>query len=704
VPKLSVERLFGSPPLTGRLPGQLKFSPHGDYLAYLRPADDDRERLDLWRVDLPAGTHRRWLNATALATGGTVPSAVEKAERERRRQFSSGITAYEISPDGRTLLIPADGTGFLFDVEAGTLTAFTPDGTRQTDFRFSPKGRFISYVRAGNLYCYEPGTGIETAVTADGGGLIANGIADFIAQEEMHRFDGHWWSEDERRIAFTRTDESTVAVSRRYEIDADAFNVVEQRYPYAGAANARVDLFVHELTEGTCRAIPWRHGEDEYLARVAWAGDELAVQVQSRNQQCLWLDFHDVTAPASRTLLEERSDTWINLHDNFRFLDAGRFLWTSERDGSARIYLYGSYGSGEVVPLTNGPGHVADILHTDQESIFFTGWRDVPTEQHLYRLPLAGGKPRQLTPMPGWHDVVLDPPRARFADRWTSLEHPGEIRLRSEGDEQVVASEEDDAGHPYAPYRATHVTPILGTLAAEDGQTLHYRLTRPRTGSSCPLVVFVYGGPGVQRVKNEWAPLTLQLFAQRGFGVLELDNRGSSNRGRDFESPIYGRLGHIEVRDQLLGARYAQSLDWVDGDRIGVFGHSYGGYMTLLCLAQAPEVFKAGVSVAPVTQWELYDTHYTERYLDTPQNNPDGYRMSCVFPYLENLSGKLLIMHGMADDNVLFTHSTKLFKALQSLRYPFEMMTYPGSKHGLQEQDVSIHRFNMILNFFERSL
>lgn len=217
-------------------------------------------------------------------------------------------------------------------------------------------------------------------------------------------------------------------------------------------------------------------------------------------------------------------------------------------------------------------------------------------------------------------------------------------------------------------------------------------------------MVYVYGGPGVHRVKNEWAPLLLQLFAARGFGVLELDNRGSANRGRAFEAPIYRQLGRAEVSDQILGAEFAQSLDWVDADRIGVFGHSYGGYMTLMCLAQAPKLFKAGVAVAPVSEWGLYDTHYTERYLGTPSDNPDGYRESAVLPHLDRLQGKLLIMHGMADDNVLFTHSTKLFKALQSKNKSFEMMTYPGSKHALQEQDVSIHRFNLILDFFERSL
>lgn len=712
VAKLTVERLFDNPPLAGTLPTQLKFSPDGRFVAYLKPGADDRERLDLWRVDLASGEHQCWLNARDRLDAGAVRSDAEKAERERRRLFATGITSYHFSPDGSRLLIPLDGAGYLFDTATGTLERFTPDGTRQTDFRFSPKGTYVSYVRAGNLYYLAVRDGVETAVTTDGGGLISNGIADFIAQEEMHRYEGYWWSPDESRIAFTRTDESTVAVSRRYEIDADAFNVIEQRYPYAGADNAAVELRVFDLRSGDVGSVYWQHDADDYLARLAWADERLAVQVQSRNQQTLYLDFHRPGRPGRQTALEEHSDSWVNLHDNFRALDGDRFLWTSERDGSAQLYLY---SNGEPIRLTSSPGRVGAVLHADGERVIYTGWRDSPTEQHAFELSLAevgadtGGEPVRLSPTEGWHDVVVDKSGRNYIDRWSSLTNMGEIRIRSRDkvSDVILAAERDDAAHPYRPFLDCHVAPVLGTLTAEDGQVLHYRLTRPAesdTGRRAPLIVHVYGGPGVHRVKNEWAPLLLQLFAARGFGVLELDNRGSSNRERTFESPIYHRLGDVEVRDQLVGARFARSLEWVDPARIGVFGHSYGGYMTIMCLAKAPDVFRAGVAVAPVSQWELYDTHYTERYLGTPQDNPEGYRQSAVFAHLDGLAGRLLIMHGMADDNVLFTHSTKLFKALQSRCFPFEMMTYPGSKHALQEKEVSIHRYNMILDFFDRSL
>ena len=262
-----------------------------------------------------------------------------------------------------------------------------------------------------------------------------------------------------------------------------------------------------------------------------------------------------------------------------------------------------------------------------------------------------------------------------------------------------------DARHPYFPYLEAHSTPLVGALVAH-GPRLFTRVTQPtgrRDGRRYPVVVHVYGGPGAQRVRRHFAPLSLQLFAQAGFGVFELDNRGSANRDRAFEGAIHGRLGHVEVEDQLAGLLHLRKLPWVDPDRIGVFGHSYGGYMVLKCLANGLG-FAAGAAVAPVTDWRLYDTHYTERYLGMPDDNPEGYAASGALPDAARIKAPLLLMHGMADDNVHFAHTLKLVKALQDAGTPFELMTYPGAKHALQERSVAIHRYNAILDFFRRRL
>lgn len=721
MPELTVERLFSDPPLLRGLPQNPRIAPDGRHLAYLRVADDDRERLDLWRVELDSGEHQCWLRGDAIDASGEA-TAEERAERERRRQFAAGITRFEFSPDGCHLLLPLHGAAWLFDPDNSRLRCLTPADTRQTDMRFSPDGASLTYVRDGDLYRTDIATGRELRLTSDGGAPVSNGIADFVAQEEMHRFEGYWWSPDSTWLAYTRVDESPVQLSQRFEMYADSLATVSQRYPFAGAANPSVRLLVIPAAGGTARELAFRVADDDYLARVGWLGGQVVAQRQSRDQRTLELYAIDPESGDRARLLGETSSTWVNLHDNFTPLCSGPlpdrdpvsggFLWTSERTGHSHLYLY---RDGELHPLTSGPGRVNRVLWADARRALVSGWLDTPTEQHLYEVSVEVPEaPRRLTIEPGWHDPAVHSDGCNIVDRFSSLTVPGRLdhlRRADAGTAEVqcrtLAEERVESGHPYHPYLEHHATPEFGDVESDDGQRLHYRLTRPRgplAARSAPVIVYVYGGPGAQRVRNEWAPLLLQLLSSNGFGVLELDNRGSSNRDRRFEAPIHGRLGDAEVRDQIRGVHLLADVAWADPGRVGVFGHSYGGYMTLKCLIEAPDVFKAGVAVAPVTDWRLYDTHYTERYLGTPSENPDGYRESGVVQRAGELQRPLLLMHGMADDNVLFTHTTKLMHALQAANRPFELMAYPGSKHALQERDVSIHRFTLLLDFFRRHL
>lgn len=709
--KLTVERVFRDPPLVPVMPSNLKFAPDASYVAFLQVADDDGQRLDLWKYDLASGNAHCWVDARTLEGGGGAISSAEKAERERRRQFAGGITDFQIGSDGRHVLMANDGAGYLYQVADGSLHRFTPAGSRHTDLQLAPQGRRASFVRDDDLYMYDIGSGGETAVTRDGGHGISSGRADFIAQEEMHRFDGHWWSPDESYLAYTRVDESPVAVTPRIEFEADRLNVVEQRYPYAGGTNAVVTLWLWSAATGRTQRVAYDAPAGHYLARVGWAGSTLMIQHQGRDQKSLQLQFFDPATGAFTTALSEVSDFWVNLHDNFRHLGPDRFLWTSDRDGSDHLYLYDSGNS--VRQLTTGHGRVNKVVYADNDQVLFSGWFGNPLEQHLYRVSTSGASavrdPQQLTEEPGWHDVTVAADGHRIIDRYSALDIPGEIRVANlaTGERLSMVSQAVDARHPYYPHLAEHVTPELGHLQADDGQRLYYRLYRPavaRAAEQVPLIIHVYGGPGAQRVRNEWPPLLLQLFCHHGFGVLELDNRGSANRERQFQTALYRRLGEVEVADQTRGARFAASLNWVDDARLGVFGHSYGGYMSIMCLAKRPELFKAGVAVAPVSDWRLYDTHYTERYLGNPDDEPSAYEESSVFAHLDGFRRKLLLIHGMADDNVLYTHSTKLYRALQQRDVAFEMMAYPGAKHALQERDVAIHRFKLILDFFRRSL
>ncbi|MDE0064787.1 MAG: DPP IV N-terminal domain-containing protein [Gammaproteobacteria bacterium] len=702
--RLTAERLFSNPPLTGDAPRDVRVSPDGRCASWLRVAEDDRERLDLWGADLESGRPECWLKATDLPSE-TTPGVAERDERERRRLFGHGINRQTWRADSMGLLIEASGTGYLLDAQTRSTRRITPSGHRYTDIRLSSRCLFISYVENGSLYLLHLESGIERAVARSGEATVSFGTADFLAQEEMHRFDGHWWSPDDSAIAFTRVDVAPVDPIRRF--GAGGLQTVRQRYPFAGASNPAVELGRYDLASGETSWLTWSDDPDDYLARVGFANRDLILQVQNRAQNRLRVKVVPPRQSRARLLFEETSETWVNLNDNFTPLGRGDCLWTSERDGFSHLYRH---RDGKLEQLTRGAGHIEKVLHADSERALVSGWFETPTERHLYSIALDTRELSRLTSA-GWHEVTASRDGQTLLDWCSSLGNPGELRARrANAPFRTLSGTRIDGNHPYRQYLDSHSTPTLGSLKAEDGQVLHYRLTRPRTGSGhapgsgFPLIVWVYGGPGAQTVRNAWPPLALQLFAQNGFGVLELDNRGTANRGRAFEKPLFRRLGDTEVCDQVAGARHAAGLEWVDGNRIGVFGHSYGGYMTLMCMARAPDLFRAGASVAPVTDWRLYDTHYTERYLGHPEDNAEGYEASSVFPWLDGLRGKLLVMHGMADDNVLYAHTMKLQRALQERHIPFELMTYPGSKHALQERDVSIHRFKLVLDFFRRAL
>lgn len=713
--QLTLHRIFNDPDLNGSSPVALKFSPDGSRVTYLKPGQENFERLDLWEFNIATQQTRLLVDASELIDGQRILSDEEKARRERKRITQTGIVEYFWSPKSNAILFPVNGNLFLYHLDqAETLQQLTSDVTFETDLHFSPDGRFLSFVRDQNLFCIEVATGAERQLTLDGSGTISNGVAEFIAQEEMHRFDGYWWSPDSQSIAFIQVDESTVELSQRYEIDADHFGVFDQRYPYAGKPNASTRLGIINITDSQIHWPVIEREPDAYLARVNWLADSarLAIQIQSRNQQQLDLVLWDKTHDKVTTLLTETAATWINLHDCFHSLRDGReFIWASERSGYRHLYRYNIEGQ-LLNTITSGDWVVANLHGVDeaQETVYFDGFFDTPLEKHLYRGSLNDNLEPVRISAPGQsHQLELSRSLQHYIDSYSSASQPPAVSIQTINGEVLhdLESNKVDARHPFYPYRDSGGTVEFGQLSAEDGQTLHYRLIKPKdlaAGVQCPLIVTVYGGPGVQRVTNEWIPPWHHYMASRGYALLQLDNRGSSNRGKAFEDPIFGRLGEVEVSDQLAGVNYATSLPWIDARRVGVFGHSYGGYMTLMLMMKAPQTFIAGVSVAPVTDWRLYDTHYTERYLGLPSQNPDGYLSSSVFPYVQNLRGKLLVIHGMADDNVLFTNSTKLYQALQDENIAFEIMNYPGAKHGLSGRKVNLHRYGMMDQFFDQHL
>lgn len=709
---LPLHRLFDSPALSGPAPAMARYAPDGRRIAYLRPADDDSERLDLWLHDVAQGTARRLVDARSLDAERALSDA-EKARRERLRVFSAGIVEFCWSADGAQLLFPLAGR--LYRIAVGDARPqpepITPESLFVTDVRVAPTGGRVAFVHAQNLWLIEP-DGSLRALTEDGGDTVSYGLPDFIAAEEMHRFDGYFFSPGGTRIAVLKVDESPIGISWRQEIDADGLTVHPQRYPYAGGPNARVELGVLDLIDGSWQWHDWRGDDGEYLARIGWLPNDAGLLIQRQPRHQRRLDLVRIDADGSqRVLVTEHSDTWVDLHDDLRvFADGRTALWSSDRDDLRHLYRL-DLDNGALERLTPAGtmlGRVAGVDESGGRILLEAGFDD-PTRRQLHLLDTADGTLTRITDGTGCHSAQLAPDGTTLLDRHESLAQPPELVLRDLNGSRrttLVANDPADPGHPYHPWRSGQRLPRLGTLTADDGQRLCWRLTEPAgsdDGQRHPVIVHVYGGPGVQRVQDAWQPPVLQYFARRGWGVLELDNRGSAGRGRSFQAPIHGHMGHPEVADQLRGVQMLQELPWVDPDRIAVFGHSYGGYMALMCLAQHPRRFRAAVSVAPVTDWMLYDTHYTERYMGAPDGNADRYRAASVFAHLDGLAsadpGALLLMHGMADDNVLFTHSTRLMQALQDRGVQFELMTYPGAKHGLAGRATSLHRYHLIESF-----
>jgi dipeptidyl-peptidase 4 len=724
--ELTIDRLFDAPALAGPTIVGLKISPDGARVTYLKGKAEDKDRLDLWEYNIHDGQARVLVDSKALAPKQEKLSDEELGRRERQRTAAlSGIIEYTFAPSGDAVLFPLSGKLFYYQLakpKAKPVVELIDTHGFATDATVSPAGGYIAYVRDQNLYRYDIAAKQEKALTTDGGGPIKNGMAEFVAQEEMDRSTGYWWAPDGKHIAFARVDETPIKVTERFEIAADNVTTFAQRYPATGGPNVQVKVGVIDVASGGITWVDLGAEQDIYLARVNWLpdGKTLSVQRESRNQRKLDLLFADIDTGKTRTVLTETSNTWIDLNDELSFLKNSReFIWASNRDGYTQLYLY-DYDGHLIRQLTAGKWVVDDfrkraVMGIDEtnRTVYFTATEKGPTERHLYRTSLDTPDPHQvqrITQNEGVHGIAMSPDARFYVDTFTSSAQPPQSSLHSaDGALKAWLLENRlDTQHPDAPYLADNAIPEVGTLTAADGQTLYYQLFKPLhfdPSKRYPAIVDVYGGPGVQRVLNNWHGSSFtQILTRAGYVVFTLDNRGSAFRGTAFQAPIHRRLGDVEVTDQVQGARWLMSQSFVDPARIGVWGWSYGGYMTLNLMFKAPDVFRAGVAGAPVTDFALYDTHYTERYLDRPQDNAAGYAASSVLPYAKDLKGKLLVMHGMADDNVLFLNSTKLFRKLQDLSKPFDVMVYPGAKHGLMRQNDGRHGYKMILRFFDENL
>ena len=709
---LTLARVFGNPDLSGPQPRAVRLSPDGALLTSLRNRADEKERFDLWAVDTATGQERMLVDSKSVGSGAELSEA-EKMQRERARiAGSKGIVAYDWAPDGKSILVPLDGDLYVATLD-GKVRRLTETPGGQLNPVISPKGGFVSYVRDQNLVVQPLAGGEARAVTKGGGGTVHFGEAEFVAQEEMDRRTGYWWSPDERYVAVERFDEAPVRIFTRASIGATGTKVYDQRYPAAGTPNALVELYVMKPDGSGQVKVDLGTNPDIYLARVDWTpdGSQLLVQRQSRDQKLLEMLRVDPATGKSTILFTEKSGvkSWLNLSDAYRVLKDGSLIWRSERSGYGHLYRF---AAGRWTALTKGDWVVTGLVGVDQEKgrLFFTGNKDDVLEQQLYSVDIA--KPNAITKLTEsgwWNSATMDGAGTRFIVSRSSPSQPTQVYLADAAGKRISWINENAVteGHPYYPYAASHQQTKFGTLKAKDGTTLYYEMITPpiEPGKKYPVFFQHYGGPGTgQQVTRGWQGPLPQYLVDQGWIFFQIDNRGSYNRGKKFEDHIYHAMGTVEVEDQLSGAEYLKTLPFVEPSKIATYGWSYGGYMSLKMLEKTPGVDAAAVSGAPVTDWQLYDTQYTERYLGDPAKDPASYATSAAVEDASLIKDPLLLIHGMEDDNVFLDNSTKVAAKMQATATPFEMMFYPGYTHRVAGPGISEHVWGTIMNFLDRTV
>jgi dipeptidyl-peptidase-4 len=712
-PKLTLERVFGDPSLNGAQPQSLKLSPDGTLVTSVRNRDDEKERFDLWALDTRTGEARMLVDSKKVGSGAELSEAA-KMQRERDRSLTgkTGIVSYDWSPDGQRLLMPIDGELYVATRDgkaskiAGTRDALNPVIT--------PRGGFISFVRDQNLFALPIGGGEARQLTRDGAGTIHWGEAEFVAQEEMDRRTGFWWSPDDAYVAVERFDEAPVKIFTRAAIGASGTTTYQQRYPAAGTPNALVELYVMRADGSGQVKVDLGNDPDFYLARVNWTpdGKTLLVQRETRDQGRLDVLRVDPATGKSTVWFSETAGpkSWINLSDDYRFLKDGRLLWSSERNGYRHLYLFD--GKTKWTTLTKGPWVVTDLIGVDHARgrAYFTGLKDDVLEKQVYAVDFA--KPNAITRLTerGWtNGATMDGAASRLIVTRSNTMQPAQTYLADTAGERIAWINENSVtvqGHPYAPYMAAHRPTEFGKIKAADGSDLYWSMTTPplEAGKKYPVFFEHYGGPGTgQQVTRGWGGALRQYLVSQGWIYFTIDNRGSYNRGTAFENQLWHAMGTVEVEDQLAGAKYLKLLPFVDGSKIATYGWSYGGYMSLKMLEKTPGVYAAAVAGAPVTDWRLYDTHYTERYMGDPVRDKAAYDASMAGMDAAKITDPLLIIHGMSDDNVFLDNSLAAVAAMQKAGTKFEMMFYPGYTHNVGGA-VAVHRWRTIEDFLDRNV
>ena len=704
---LTVERIFGSGDLSSR---SVSVAWMADGRHWSTVDRDSLGRGELWRVEAETGTRDKLISAAELIPAGASESLQ--------------IEGHTFSADGRRLLIFTEGQQvwrartkgryYVFDFPTRRLIPVSAEDGWQMFAKLSPDARQVAFVRDNDLYVSDLTSGQERRLTFDGSETIINGTTDWVYEEELDLRDAFRWSPDGSRIAYWQLDQSPVRTYFLVDVLPLYPELYGIRYPKAGEANSVVRVGSIELAGGETTWFDIGPEEDIYIARMEWAAssDEVVIQRLNRHQSRIDLLLGDARTGRTTLLFSEQDEAWLDANDDLRWLDGGRrFTWTSDRDGFSHVYLYDRSGR-MLRQLTRGNWDVTAFhgLNEVTGRIYFAAAAESPLTRSVYSAPLDGGAMIRIAGGRGTHSARFSPDFSLFIDTYSSIGTPPITSLRRTADGAEVRVLEDNADLVHKLDALDLREPEFFAVRADDGSPLNAWIIKPRDfdpGRSYPMLLYVYGGPGSQTVRDAWGGsryLWHQMLVREGILVASVDNRGTGARGREFKKQVYMRLGQLETADQLAAVRQLGDLPYVDASRIGIWGWSYGGYMALMTSLLGGSQVVAAIAGAPVTSWELYDTIYTERFMRTPRENEEGYSLGAPLSHADGLEGKLLIIHGTADDNVHAQNTLKMIYALEAAGKQFDMRLYPGQRHGVRGRTLSVNLYEMMTGFLHRTL
>ncbi len=703
---LTVERIYGQPSLSGRLNRGFAWSPDNRNLTFLDTSGTAKDaKTDLVVIDAASGSR------SILVSAEKLDLALPKAPGKDSQATGLGRRApaqFQWAPSGEALLLENSTALVWFDLKAQAGHTLVSGAAELADAKISPDGKFVSFIRNHNIWLVGTTDGKERAFTTGGTEEVRKGELDWVYPEELDIATAYWWSPDSSAIAYLEMDERKVTQFSMLDFDSFSGEAELQRYPVPGGSNPVVQVFVGTLAGGEARRMDSGAETNVYIPRVNWLPDSkrLAIQRLNREQNVLDLLLADVATGKSSTLLTEKDQYWINVSDDLHFFkNSNRFLWSSERTGYRQLYLYDLSGK-QLAQITKGDWEVSSVSSVDEAKglVYFTAAEKSPLERHLYRVAADGTGFTRLSKQDGTHMAQFSPNAAFYVDIYSnSMTPPRQDLYRADGTKAATVNENNQSAQ-LAPF---HLSPVeFFAVKSHDGVSLNCSMIKPPNfdpTKKYPVLVYTYGGPHAQVVLNAWEGSTFlwhQLMAQKGYIIFSLDNRGSAGRGHLFEEPIHYRFGAQELSDQRDGAAWLQNQPYVDAKRIGIWGWSYGGHMTLHAMFEAPEIFKAGFAGGPVTDWHFYDTIYTERYIGLLPLNEENYDESSPIKNAEKLKGKLLIAHGTGDDNVHFSNTLSLINDLIKAGRYVEVLPFPGRGHGVSDAPARRVLMNRVTQFF----